>query len=158
MILASLLVGLALPSVAAEPLVVYVVRHAEKAAADTDPPLSDAGRARAEALARTLGEVPLVGVHSTDTARTRDTAAPVAQAHGLDVRRYDDLDALVASLRAAGGAHLVVGHSNTAPVIAAKLSDAELRPMSDAEYDRLLMVVVPERGPATAHTLRYGAP
>src|SRR5688572_1986991 len=100
LVLAPLLF-LPLPGWAAD-VVLYVVRHAEKATSPaSDPPLTDAGRARAEDLARTLADVPLAGVHSTATTRTRTTAAAAASARKLEVQVYDEPAALIARIRTA---------------------------------------------------------
>jgi broad specificity phosphatase PhoE len=137
--------------------VLYVVRHAEKdLAVPADPPLTPAGRSRADALARLLRDVPLAGVHSTATARTRATAGPAAAGHALSVATYDDPAPLVAALRAAGGAHLVVGHSNTIDAIVTLAGGAGGAPVGDGEYDRLYVVVAPDAGPVVTQVLRYG--
>ncbi len=144
------------PALAAD-VVLYVVRHAEKAAAPKeDPPLTADGQVRAEALARTLADVPLTGVHSTATTRTRATAAPTAEAKGLEVRTYDDPAALVTALRAEGGQHLVVGHSNTIDVLVRAAGGDGGPPLTDTEYDRLYVVVVPSAGAPTTARLRFG--
>lgn len=142
------------------PLVVYVVRHAEKSTAPKgDPALTEAGAARAVELARLLGEVPLTGVASTDTLRTRSTAEPTARAHGLEVTRYDAPAALAASIRGAGGAWLVVGHSNTVPALVSELAGSPPGPdLAEGEFDRLTQVVRSPSGDALVQVLRYGAP
>lgn len=137
-----------------------IVRHAEKAAdAGPDPSLTDAGRARADAIARDLADAPVVAVYSTAYARTRDTAQPTATAHGLRVTSYDarePADALARRLRAThdSGTVLVVGHSNTVPQIAAALCGCDVPPMEETEYDRRLVVTVDAAGHATLATDR----
>jgi len=129
-----------------EPLEVVIVRHAEKLAdAGNDPPLSDAGRVRAQYLAGLLRDAPLVAVYSTDTQRTRQTAKPSADAHGLAVTIYDARASpagFVARLKEMhpGGTVLVVGHSNTAPAIAAALCRCSVTPMAETEFDRVMRV------------------
>jgi 2,3-bisphosphoglycerate-dependent phosphoglycerate mutase len=103
--------------------VVWVVRHAEKASDGDDPPLTEAGQARAEALAALLADEPIVAVYSTPYQRTQQTAAPTAEAHGLTVLEYDPRSDLPALLIAEhlGQAVLITGHSNTVPGIVAGL-------------------------------------
>jgi broad specificity phosphatase PhoE len=144
--LASLLAACATqaPRVA-DPLEVVVVRHAEKLADGNDPALSDAGRARAQRLADLLRDTPLVAVYSTDTQRTRQTAKPSADGHGLAVTIYDPRvppAEFVARLREMHprGTVLVVGHSNTAPAIAAALCRCGVEPMAETEFDRVMRV------------------
>lgn len=116
-----------------------LVRHAEKASDDPrDPSLTPAGEARAQRLAAELRTAPLVAVYSTDTRRTRATAAPVARAHGLAVTSYDSRasEAFARELRTrhVRGLVLVVGHSNTAPALAAALCGCSVAPMTEQEY------------------------
>src|SRR3954471_1453477 len=74
---------------------VIVVRHAEKAAEPAaDPPLTAEGAARANALVEAVRGMPVTAIVSTDFARTRSTAAPLATRLGLtpelvDARRPD---------------------------------------------------------------------
>ncbi len=108
---------------AAPTTVVWVVRHAEKASDAEDPPLTEQGQARAEALAAHLADQPIAAVYSTPYQRTRQTAAPTAEALGLPVTEYDpssDLPALILAEHR-GQAVLVTGHSNTVPGIVAGL-------------------------------------
>ena len=144
-----------MPATPADAVEFVIVRHAEKAAdAGDDPSLTDAGRARATALAQALAGTPVAAVYSTGYARTRETAQPTAAAHGLPVTPYDarePADAFAGRLRAAHdrGTVLVVGHSNTVPAIAAALCGCDVAPMEETEYDRRLVVAVAPDGAAT---------
>jgi broad specificity phosphatase PhoE len=71
----------------------FLLRHAEtdwnrerRYQGWTDTPLSDTGRAQARAAARALAATPLEAVYASPLRRARDTAAAVAEAHGLPVR------------------------------------------------------------------------
>ena len=140
------------PAVSAEPdadPVFIIVRHAEKADDDKrDPSLSEAGNQRAAALAERLSGLPLQAVYATPFRRTRQTAAPSAEQHGLTVQDYDPRQPpteLAAHLRQAHphGTILLVGHSNTVPNITAALSGETIPEMSEAEYG-LIYVVRPD--------------
>jgi probable phosphoglycerate mutase len=145
------------PAEALPEATVFVVRHAEKATGSEDPSLTEEGAARAARLASLLSDVELVGVHSTDTTRTRETARPTAEHHGLTVELYDPPEDVVDKIVQRRGAHLVVGHSNTVPSIVGLLDpQAEAPPIDDTEYNRLYMVVWTEAG-ATTSLLRYGS-
>ena len=144
-----------------EPVVVYLVRHAEKADDGTDdPPLAIAGRIRVQTLKALLADVSLSHVRTTDWKRTRDTARPFAVEAGLELVMYDprELEAVAAEIRATPGCHLVVGHSNTTPQLVAALGGDSGGEIDDLEYDRLYILVI-EAGRTTVTTLlRFGEP
>jgi phosphohistidine phosphatase SixA len=139
--------------------VVYLVRHAEKLDDSSDPPLTAAGRVRAELLSELLRDAGLTHIHTTDLERTRDTAAPIAKRLGIEPRIYDasDLEGLAERLRATPGRHLVSGHSNTTPLLV-RLLGGESTDISDPEYDRLYIVTLNPDGTAGTILIRYGSP
>lgn len=149
-----------------ETTVVFLVRHAEKAHDDDHdkargPDLTEAGRRRAESLAKVLTPAGVTRIHSTDYRRTLETARPLAEARGLAVETYDarDPDALVKRLRGSSGRHLVVGHSNTTPELVAMLGGEPGPPIEEeCEYDRLYILVLGPDRPATTIQQRYGSP
>lgn len=138
---------------------IYLVRHAEKQAGD-DPSLTPAGAMRANVLAETLGDAGIVRIYSTDYARTRETAAPIAETVSVPVTIYDpsDLPAFAERLKAEPGIALVVGHSNTTPALVEHLDGEPGPEINEAgEYDRLYVVRI--RGDQVETELRrYGAP
>lgn len=143
--------------------IVYLVRHAEKITGENagrDPQLTEAGKLRAQVLAELLRDKNIGFVHSTDYIRTRDTAAPLAKIAGADIKIYNpqDLDTLANHIKALGGRHLVVGHSNTTQETAVALGSKTTAPPINeaAEYDRLYKVQINDEG---VHTIlsRYGA-
>ena len=91
------------PVMEQKPLVVFLVRHAEKVDAGKDPELSKEGKKRTEDLAEILRSANIDHVHSTDYIRTRDTATPLAKANGVEVEKYnpDDLDGFAEDLKKA---------------------------------------------------------
>jgi broad specificity phosphatase PhoE len=145
-VLCCFLVGLAL-STSFSQSTVFIVRHAEKADNSKDAELSEAGRARAEALANMLKDSKISVVYTTEFKRTEQTAAPVAKALGLTVTTLpsENHTALVAKLRTSTGNSLVVGHGNTIPDIIKALGISELVKISDSDYDNLLVVVLGEK-------------
>ena len=154
--------GAVAPGISAqEPVVVYAVRHAERAEDGTnDPPISQEGQARARLLTQLLADAGITRIHSTDFKRTRQTAAPTAEAAGLSPEIYDprDLAAFAAHLKGQAGRHLVVGHSNTTPALVQALGGDAHGAIAEMEYDRLYVVVVPAQGPVTTVLVRFGAP
>ncbi|MFC3715929.1 histidine phosphatase family protein [Luteimonas soli] len=129
------------------PSVTYVVvRHAEKVGdGSRDPSLTDAGRARAHALAARLRSRDVVAVYATDFRRTRNTAEPTAATHDLSIISYDadaPPKAVAERLRRAHatGTVLVVGHSNTVPGIVSALCGCEVAPIDESDYGNLFEV------------------
>jgi len=140
----------------AQPPVIFLVRHAERAAISghvpSDTGLSPVGRKRAEALARVLQDAQITAVYTTEYKRTRETAAPVAQSLGIqpEVIPGDDLRGLIAKLKARSGNMLVVGHSNTLPQIISALGVSSRVTVAESDYDNLFLVVL-ERPPRLIH-------
>ncbi len=153
LLVACLLALLPPPALAGEATVVVFVRHAEKdPGGGRDPALSEAGVARAQALARTLDGAGLDAAFATEFRRTRQTAAPAARAAGIEVQvrpaAGTDPAAYGAALRdeiralPAGSTVLVVGHSNTIPALVQVFSGQSAADMPETEYDRYTVVVL----------------
>ena len=147
--------------------IVYVVRHAEKDLTPglADPPLTVAGRQRAQALQIKLTKRGgCQAIFSTSTVRTHATAQPLADASQLSIQPYDakQLPALAARIRRdyRGRTVLVVGHSNTILETVEALGAARPVPtIGDEAYDYLLEVRIPSDSTrvATATAGHYGA-
>jgi len=118
---------------------VVLLRHAEKEAGVPDPGLTAAGHARAEFIAGWLGdpERHIEAIWSSDYRRTRETAQPLADRLGLEVRLYDprDLPGLAARLRNQEFNAVVIGHSNTTPELASLLCECEVPAMPETDYE-----------------------
>ncbi len=90
-----------LPSPAPDTCVLYLIRHGATANNLANPPrlqgrrgdpeLSDDGLEQARKTGQWLSNVPLAAVYSSPLIRARQTAAPVAAAHRLDVQVVDEL-------------------------------------------------------------------
>jgi len=126
---------------------IFIVRHAEKADATKDPDLSEAGRARAEALAKTLRDARITAIYATEFKRTQQTAAPLAKALGLTVTTLPAKDnaALIAKLRASTGNALIVGHGDTIPDLIKALGISDPINIAENDYDNLFVVVLDEK-------------
>ena len=146
---------------AAEPArTVFVVRHAERAGGmSAEAGISEAGRCRAETLARMLADAGVKAIYVTEVARTQQTAEPLARKLGIrpEAIAAADIDGLVARLRARGpgGSVLVVGHANTVPDIVKRLGGGAVPPIADDEFDRLFVATPTGAGEAGVATLRY---
>jgi broad specificity phosphatase PhoE len=144
-------------------MTVYVVRHAEKAAAPAgDPPLSPAGEARAEALVDSAKHAGVHAIITTQYLRTKETAAPTAAALGITpevvptTSAQSIADVVAAVRKHTGETVLVVGHSNTVPGIVAGLGAEEPPAICDSEYDNLYVVKIAADGKATVTHGHYG--
>jgi 2,3-bisphosphoglycerate-dependent phosphoglycerate mutase len=145
-VLCCFLVGLALSSSLSQPTV-FILRHAEKADDSQDAELSEAGRARAEALANMLKDSKISVIYATEFKRTQQTAAPLSKALGLTITSLPAANqaALVVQLRTSTGNSLVVGHGNTIPEIIKALGISEPVSISETDYDNLFVIVLGEK-------------
>ena len=140
---------------AAQSELVVVVRHAEKGTDDpADPSLSTAGVKRAEALADALVDAGVGAIVTTHLKRTQATAAPLATKLGIKpvvlvVKRGEtaahiaDVVAAVNAARATKkGAILVVGHSNTVPLIVKALSGVSVANICESQHADLFILSI----------------
>jgi phosphohistidine phosphatase SixA len=138
--------------------IIFLVRHAEKTSAEPDAPLSAAGQKRAECLVQTLKDSGIKQIFVTDAKRAQQTADPIAKALKLkpSIIPARDVSTLSRSLLySTGGNQLVIAHSDTLPVIIARLQGGTIKPIGENEYDRLFMVTVVEAAGTPAAMLRY---
>lgn len=144
-------------------VVVYIVRHAEKEpipadAPEADPPLSADGQVRALGLAQDIPVREIEAVYVTNTRRCRDTASAVLAVNGLGPTIYPpkDVRGLGDRIRKRRGQSvLVVGHSNTIPLLIAELGVETPVVISDDQYGDLWVVTL-TGNEATLETRRYG--
>jgi phosphohistidine phosphatase SixA len=139
---------------------IILVRHAEKASTDDiDPPLSDAGFARAKTLARVLDTSGVSAVYATEFRRTQQTVGPLAERRGLTVTKIasSDTPRLVSDIRSqhAGQVVLVAGHSNTIPQIIQALGGGAVAPIDESDFGNMFIVTA-SGSSATVVKLRYG--
>jgi phosphohistidine phosphatase SixA len=165
--------GVRAPAIAASPapLLVVVVRHAEKAPTPVnDPVLSDAGIARAAALDSAMQGLPITDVVVSHLQRTRLTAStfvartsaavhvvPIG-AGGVDahVKAVADTVRALSQLRGHTGV-LVVGHSNTVTPIVAALGGGTIKPLCDSQYSQLFLLRGAAQGGVEMMWRNYGA-
>jgi phosphohistidine phosphatase SixA len=137
---------------------IYLVRHAEKTSSEADATLSPAGIKRAECLANTLKDAGVKQIYVTEAKRTQQTAAPLAKQLKITpkIMKADDPGNLVRDLFYAGsGNTLVVGHSNTLPIVIARIKAGTITPFGDNEYDRLFLITTMEGSSTPVVTLHY---
>ncbi|HEX6041437.1 phosphoglycerate mutase family protein [Longimicrobium sp.] len=153
----------AAPAAAQDSTVVVLVRHAEKAPVEgNDPPLSEAGEARATALAQALNGMHFDAVIATERQRTQLTARPLAQRDGLTPEIVGlgsaHVDSVAAAVRRhAGHTVLVVGHSNTVPRIVHALGGPQMRDLCEPEFSHLYVMVLKDGAAPRLEERTYGA-
>src|SRR5262245_57696954 len=122
----------------------YIVRHAEKLDNSADPPLSAAGKARAERLAEQMADKHISGIFVSNFQRTKQTAEPTAKKFGLQptVVPARDTSELIERLNLISGENvLVVRHSNELHLIVNALAtEMTISPVGEGEYDNLFVV------------------
>jgi broad specificity phosphatase PhoE len=143
----------------AMPDLVILVRHAERATEPaSDPGLAPAGEQRAQALALALAGLRVNAILTTQFRRTRDTAAPLAKAMGVQPQVIDtksgDARTVADAVRAQSGVVLVVGHSNTVPAILAALGGPSQPALCETSFHHVFVL----RPGAGSMQLSYGAP
>lgn len=136
--------------------VLILVRHAEKVDESQDADLSDAGRARARALAAVLKDSGIQAIYSTDYRRTLETVKPTAESTSKLIEVYDgdNLEGFAKDLRARGRRALVVGHSDTTPELVKLLGGEPGSPIAPDEYDRMYILTLSADGKASTTLLR----
>ncbi len=147
---------------------IIFVRHAEKAAMPAgDPGLSYAGRQRVAELTRQLADADVVAgidaIYVTPFRRTQETARPIADTLDLPINAYDaaDTEMVLETIlkKHKGKIVLVIGHSNTIPVLIANLGASKNVPeIAENEYDNIYIISIPWFGKTKTIRLRYGTP
>ncbi|KAA0206928.1 MAG: hypothetical protein EDM71_08390 [Proteobacteria bacterium] len=132
-----------------------------------NPGLSPAGQARAQELARVLGDVDVVAgvdaIFANQYRSTQETAEPLARRLHLQVQVVDvkDISGLLEHILKdwKGKVVLVITHTEPLPVLIQELHGSKkLPPMAADEYDNLYVVSIPWYGKVKTLRLKYGAP
>lgn len=157
------------PAAVAPMPTVILVRHAEKVDDKTaDPVLSAAGIVRAEALAVALKDASITDIITTSLQRTILTAKPVAASRRITPQAVtiernglkQHIDAVVAAIRSPNltknAVVLVVGHSNTVPLIVAALGGPTLPQMCESDYSSMFVLMPDATGGVRLIRSQYG--
>ena len=149
---------------------IVFVRHTDIDHPDAivgDPPLNDAGRARADLLARFIESIDVVqgvdAIYATGTRRTQQTAEAVAMRRGIEVETADPTD-VVGFMERVLSDHkgqitlIVVDREQIGPLIEELHGKKNIPTIAPDEYDDFYIVTVPWGGGAKVKTLRllYG--
>jgi hypothetical protein len=148
----------------ADSTTIIVIRHAEQVQdGSKDPPLTPAGDARAQLLARLFGDAGLSGhidaIYVSPELRCRRTAAPLADRLGVAPSAVSD-DTRTLARRTfrehAGGRILVVQNGDTVPAMVTALSGVRgIPPIGRNEYGTMYIVTVPRIGRANLLSISY---
>ena len=151
------------------PTVVFVVRHAEKAGGGgEDPPLTDAGLRRAQALVQAVEFANIRAIYTSQFIRNHETAKPLSDKTGVPVTEvpvnlyqpgdYGQLLAKEILAKHAGECVIVVGHQNTVPGVIQGLSGQTVPGLRDTEYGSMFIIVIPGDGTPRLIRAQYGQP
>ena len=141
---------------------VILVRHAEKKLEpdNPDPDLAPEGVARPQEIVRVFAGAGVNAIYATQYKRTQQTVKPLADRTGVHVTLLDSkqTDELVNQIQTThrGQTIFVAGHNNTVPAIVSVLSNENLPPIPDNEYDNLFIVTIYRFGKAKVTKLKYG--
>jgi phosphohistidine phosphatase SixA len=142
--------------------VIYLVRHAEKESGN-DPVLTTAGKQRAGDLLKVLKNKKLQRIYVTQFRRTQMTADSLRILLNIDTVQYVadttgvSLIEKITAHNDFGKAILIIGHSNTVPILIKKLGVTQpVKPIADNEFDNLFVIKY-RKGKALLSTMKYGA-
>jgi phosphohistidine phosphatase SixA len=124
---------------------IFLVRHADKVSDETDAPLSEQGRRRAECLANTLADAQIQQIFTSDLQRTQQTAAPLAEKLHLKpvAIPISRPDKLIEAIRSGKESNvLVIWHDATLPEVLRALGAPAISPIAHTEYDRFFILTL----------------
>ena len=102
-------------------------------------------------------------IYVTPYRRTQETARPIADKLDLPINVYDvaNTEMVLETIlkKHKGKIVLVIGHSNTIPVLIANLGASKKVPeIAENEYDNIYIISIPWFGKTKTIRLRYGTP
>ena len=130
-----------------ETFTIYLIRHSEKDLVSenpSDPPLTKCGIKRTDYLRSFFEDIDIESVYSTNYIRTKNTAMPIASLKKTRIQYYESDYPKVFSefLLDSKQNSLVVGHSNTIPILAGLLSEEDIAPIDEKTYNRIYKIVI----------------
>jgi len=156
-----------------KPKTIFLIRHAEKEDEPRqDPPLKKEGVVRSQELARLLSGAGIKAIYTSQFARTKQTAEPLAAKLGLtattislksnpsnprQISEESTADVVNKILEGAGENVLLVGHSNSIPDVIKMLGGDVVPTIDERKFDDLFVVTVYAKGKAKVTQMKYGA-
>ena len=133
-----------------ESFTIYLIRHSEKdilSENQLDPPLTTCGIKRSEYLRSFFEDINIKNVYSTNYLRTIKTAMPTALSKKVGIQYYDsnNLKLFSEQLLSSKQNSIVVGHSNTTPILAGLLIDKDMDPFNENIYNRVYKVIINQK-------------
>jgi len=130
-----------------ESFTIYLIRHSEKdilSENQLDPPLTSCGIERSEYLSSFFEDTNIKKVYSTNYLRTIKTAMPTALSKKVSIQYYDSNNLMLFSEQLLNSKQnsLVVGHSNTTPILAGLLSGNKMNAFDENIYNRIYKVII----------------
>ncbi|MFD1314473.1 phosphoglycerate mutase family protein [Namhaeicola litoreus] len=148
-------------SILAQETTIILVRHAETFEGGSERMLNEVGKKRALELKRTLQNVKLDAIYSTDLNRTKQTVHPISLDRGLEIIPYDPTNLNDFAYRLlknhVGETILVSGHSNTTPqLVNALIGDKKYDDFDETEFYHLFILSFATNLPPKVLQLSYG--
>ena len=156
-----------------KPKTVFLIRHAEREDEPRqDPPLKKEGVTRSQELARLLASAGIKAIYTSQFARTKLTAEPLATKLGLTVApislkisptnprqiaEESTTEVVNKIMERPGENMLVVGHSNSIPDVIKMLGGDVVPTIDERKFDDLFIVTVYAKGQASVTHVKYGA-
>ena len=133
-----------------ESFTIYLIRHSEKdilSENQLDPPLTTCGIKRSEYLRSFFEDIDIKNVYSTNYLRTIKTAMPTALSKKVGIQYYNsnNLKLFSEQLLSSKQNSIVVGHSNTTPILAGLLIDKDMNPFNENIYNRVYKVLISQK-------------
>ncbi len=130
-----------------ESFTIYLIRHSEKdilSENQLDPPLTKCGIERSEYLSSFFEDTNIKKVYSTNYLRTVKTAMPTALSKKVSIQYYDSNNLMLFSEQLLNSKQnsLVVGHSNTTPILAGLLTGNNMNAFDENIYNRIYKVII----------------
>lgn len=154
-----------------KPTTVILARHAERADAPReDPPLTEAGAQRSQKMAALLASAGVKAIYTSQFARTKLTAEPLAKQLGLTVTPItlqskqsnprevseESIRQIVDKIMARPGeTALVIGHSNSVPDVIRMLGGDTVPTIDERTFNDMFIVTVYAKGKAKVVQLKY---
>ena len=126
----------------------YLIRHAEKVLTNLNNPnphLTTKGMQRSLEWKKIFGKIHFDRIYSRSYHRTLEMAKPIADERNIEIQKYDPNNLFNENFRKnnIGKTILVVGHSNTTPVLANKIIGKDIYSLIDErKYGYLFFIQI----------------